>query len=144
MIVECVVSHLMLLMPVCCCGHLRPHACDCQLLQEKCNQCSRLTKADHSSRHHLCHDCDYYRRHPVLPPLPPSPPPASLSPPPEASLFGRPSGCIDQLTEVERAAIITLHKVGWAGHDIADVIKCSENTVWSQPCVGAASFWCSI
>lgn len=44
-------------------------------------------------------------------------------------MFGRPSGCIDQLTQVERAAIITLHKVGWIGRDIAQTIKCSENTV---------------
>jgi transposase len=50
----------------------------------------------------------------------PSPPPA---------LFGRPDGCIDQLTEVERAAIVTLHKVDWLHKDIAQVIKCSENTV---------------
>lgn len=44
-------------------------------------------------------------------------------------MFGRMSGCIDQLTEVERSAIITLHKVGWTGREIADALKCSENTV---------------
>jgi len=44
-------------------------------------------------------------------------------------MFGRPSGCIDQLTTVERAAIITLHGVGWTGRDIAEAIKCSEQTV---------------
>lgn len=44
-------------------------------------------------------------------------------------MFGRPDGCIDQLTEVERAAIVTLHKIGWTGQHIAEVIKCSENTV---------------
>jgi transposase len=49
-------------------------------------------------------------------------------------MFGRPSGCIDQLTLVERAAIVTLHGVGWTGRDIAQAIKCSENTVslWLQ------------
>jgi transposase len=49
-------------------------------------------------------------------------------------MFGRPSGCIDQLTEVERAAIVTLHGMGWTGRDIAQAIKCSENTVslWVQ------------
>jgi transposase len=49
-------------------------------------------------------------------------------------MFGRPSGCIDQLTLVERAAIITLHGVGWTGRDIAQEIHCSENTVelWLQ------------
>jgi transposase len=44
-------------------------------------------------------------------------------------MFGRPSGCIDQLTLVERAAIVTLHGVGWRGRDIAQELHCSENTV---------------
>src|SRR6478752_2385591 len=44
-------------------------------------------------------------------------------------MFGRPSGCIDQLTFVERAAIVTLHGVGWTGRDIAQELRCSENTV---------------
>jgi transposase len=73
--------------------------------------------------HKLCHDCRFPSS---LPPLPPSPPPSS-SPPP--SIFNRPDHCIDQLSFIERAAIITLHKVGWTGCDIAHVIKCSDNTV---------------
>lgn len=44
-------------------------------------------------------------------------------------MFGRPSGCIDQLTEMERSAIITLDKVSWLHKDIAQVLHCSENTV---------------
>jgi transposase len=36
---------------------------------------------------------------------------------------------MDQLTMVERAAIITLHKVGWTGKDIAQELHTSENTV---------------
>jgi transposase len=44
-------------------------------------------------------------------------------------MFGRPSGCIDQLSLVERAAIVTLHGVGWTGRDIAQEFRCSENTV---------------
>ena len=44
-------------------------------------------------------------------------------------MFGRPSGCIDQLTTVERAAIVTLHGVGRTGRDIAHELHCSENTV---------------
>ena len=49
-------------------------------------------------------------------------------------MFGRPSGCIDQLTTVERAAIITLHGIGWTGRDIAQELHCSEQTVslWMQ------------
>lgn len=44
-------------------------------------------------------------------------------------MFGRPSGCIDQLSLVERAAIVTLHNVGWIGREIARELRCSENTV---------------
>jgi transposase len=49
-------------------------------------------------------------------------------------MYGRPSGCIDQLTLVERAAIVTLHGVGWSHCNIAKEIHCSENTVtrWVQ------------
>jgi len=55
-------------------------------------------------------------------------------------MFGRPSGCIDQLTTVERAAIITLHGIGWTGREIAQELHCSENTVslwltsWNETC----------
>jgi transposase len=54
------------------------------------------------------------------------------SPPP--SLFGRPQGCIDQLTEMERSAIVTLEKVGWLHKDIAQLLHCSESSVslWVQ------------
>jgi transposase len=44
-------------------------------------------------------------------------------------MFGRPSGCIDQLTLVERAAIVTLHGVGWTGRDIAQELHCDEHAV---------------
>jgi len=44
-------------------------------------------------------------------------------------MFGRPSGCIDQLTTVERAAIVTLHGVGWTVRAIAEELRCSEQTV---------------
>jgi transposase len=44
-------------------------------------------------------------------------------------LFSRPTGCIDQLTLVERAAIITLHGIGWAGRDIAQELHCDEHAV---------------
>jgi len=49
-------------------------------------------------------------------------------------MFGRPSGCIDQLTTVERAAIVTLHGIGWTGRDIAQELHCEEHAVtrWVQ------------
>jgi transposase len=81
---------------------------------------------DHASRHHLCRECDYHRRRVPLPPLPPSPPP---SPSPSLSIFGRPDDCIDQLTFIERAAIITLDQLNWKHTDIANKIHCSEKTV---------------
>lgn len=75
-----------------------------------------------------CRDC-YDERHPrlsSLPPLPPSPAPSS-SPPP--TLFDRPLGCLDQLTLVQRAAIITLDKIGYSRSEIAREIPCNLNTV---------------
>lgn len=44
-------------------------------------------------------------------------------------MFDRPDGCLDQLSIVERAAIVTLHGIGWTGRDIAHELRCSENTV---------------
>ncbi len=81
-----------------------------------------------SKKHgHECNDCHNAQLLSALhASLPPSPPPSS-SPPP--SMFGRPSGCIEQLTTVERAAIVTLHGVGWTGRDIAQELHCSENSV---------------
>jgi len=57
-------------------------------------------------------------------------------------MFGRPSGCIDQLTTVERAAIVTLHGIGWTGRRIAEELHCDEHAVtrwvhrWQDPLVG--------
>jgi transposase len=44
-------------------------------------------------------------------------------------MFGRPSSCIDQLTTVERAAIVTLHNTGWTGRAIAQELRCDEHAV---------------
>jgi transposase len=91
-----------------------------------CTQCNkwRAVRHKHGS---ICTHCiweqEQLKHHP---PLPPSPLPSSS---PSLSIFERPDGCIDQLTEVERAAIVTLHQVGWTGRDISHVLKCSENTV---------------
>jgi len=97
--------------------------------QEFCRSCHNCIEQP-SNRTHLCINCRHKQEasaHPhPLPPLPPSPPPSSSLPP---SMFGRPTGCIDQLTLVERAAIVTLHGVGWTGRDIAQELRCSENTV---------------
>jgi transposase len=88
--------------------------------------CTKRIETAHKGRHYFCAQHQHEHRYPPSASAPTSPiPPAS--PPP--GLFGRPSGCIDQLTLVERAAIITLHKTGWNGRDIAQTIKCSENTV---------------
>ena len=85
-------------------------------VQFVCSLCLkwRSVKRKHGT---ICNDCHYeqqsLRAHP---PLPPSPPPHVSPPPP---LFDRPSGCIDQLTLVERAAIITLDKIGHSRSEIA-------------------------
>src|SRR4051794_31058845 len=105
--------------------------CDvaCLLLlvrQFLCTHCNKWKEVRHKHGR-VCTHCiweqEQLKQHP---PLPPSPTP-SLSPPP--SMFGRVSGCIDQLTTVERAAIVTLDKVGWLHKDIAEALHCSENSV---------------
>ena len=73
--------------------------------------------------HKLCHTC---RFPPTLPPLPSSPSP---SPSPPSPISTRPEGCIDQLSETVRAAIITLHKVNYSIEEIAEIIHCSEKTI---------------
>jgi transposase len=45
------------------------------------------------------------------------------------SMFGRPSGCVDQLTEVERAAIVTMWKLDVPRDEIACKMHCHLNTV---------------
>jgi transposase len=99
--------------------------------QRRCPACERWKPLARFARHETCSAC----RSPVLqsrednPSSPPTPCPATSAHSPPQPLFDRPDGCIDQLTQVERAAIVTLHKVGWTGRDIAQVIHCSENTV---------------
>jgi transposase len=44
-------------------------------------------------------------------------------------MYGRPNGCIDQLTLVERAAIVTLHNIGYTKSEIAEEIHCSDKSV---------------
>ena len=93
--------------------------------QEKCRDCDHWTKP-RSDRTHRCADCA--RRHREQQQESPDSSTTAASSPP-LSFFGRPSGCIDQMSEIERSAIITLHEIGWTGIDIAHALKCSENTV---------------
>src|SRR4051812_30045756 len=63
----------------------------------------------------------------------------SLTSPPESfpssssssqvSFLGRDDDSHLPLAEKERAAIVTLHEAGWTGKDIAELLKCSEQTV---------------
>jgi len=92
-------------------------------VQEYCALCPARLDTRSNDGHKLCSAC---RCPPALPPLPPSPSP-SASPPP--TLFDRPNGCIDQLTLIERAAIVTLAKIGHSRSEIARQIPCSLNTV---------------
>jgi transposase len=92
----------------------------------------RTWKAAHGKHGSKCTDCHHQQqREAPYAAAAASAPSAQSSAP---SLFGRPEGCLDQLTEVERAAIVTLHAVGWTGRAIAQTLKCSENTVtlWVQ------------
>lgn len=106
--------------PGCLCG-----------LQHPCKQCGRLVTARQGDWHRLCSACDHERRYPSSAA---AAAPAPSAPSAPLSLFGRPSGCIDQLTEVERAAIVALDKVGWLHKEIAQRIPCSGKTIslWVQ------------
>jgi transposase len=117
-----------------CCGRLlcclfTPVHAGC--LQFECSVCGQRKAARHKHGS-KCSDCHNQQHRQPSAAAAAAPAPAERSPP--LSMFGRPAGCIDQLTVVERAAIVTLHKVGWTGRDIAQAIKCSENTVslWVQ------------
>ena len=103
-----------------------PSLPDCTI-QHQCTGCQHWKTAAHMHGKQ-CRDC-YNQEHPPHPAFTAAastPPPSTSSP---LSMFGRPTGCIDQLTTVERAAIVTLHQLGWTGQDIAQTLKCSENTV---------------
>src|SRR5680860_142888 len=102
------------------------HAVPMLSVQFLCPVCDtwKAVRHKHGSK---CSDChNQQHRHPADAAAAATPPAAHSPPPP---LFGRPSGCIDQLTIVERTAIVTLHKLGWLHKDIALRIPCSEKTV---------------
>jgi transposase len=91
-----------------------------------CRQCGAATTTHDGEKHGLCPDCNHARRYTSSAS---AAQPALAASSPSPSLFGRPTGCIDQLTLVERAAIATLHGVGWTGRAIAQELRCSEQTV---------------
>jgi transposase len=98
--------------------------------QGNCTDCGIPIHIRHDT--HQCSECAEKRRHGGHHAEVPSATTDQKDQPTAAaatSMFGRPSGCIDQLTLVERAAIITLHGIGWTGRDIAQQLHCSENTV---------------
>ena len=73
-----------------------------------------------------CRQQEHKEEKPIDAPTSPSPPPLSL--------FGRPAGCIDQLSETERAAIVTLHKVGWCQESKRKPMHadtCTRTNAWS-------------
>lgn len=95
-------------------------------VQYHCNTCSKWKPV--SKKHgHECNDCHNAQLLSALHESLPSSPPPSHSPPPP--LFDRPQGCVDQLTLVQRAAIVTLDKIGHTRSEIAQEIPCSLNTV---------------
>ena len=106
---------------------LRPAATGCLfcmlLPQEHCTQCQAWLEKRHADGHRLCQAC----RHPSAAAAAAAV--ACAEPSSSLSMFGRPSGCIDQLTTVERAAIVTLDKLGWLHKDIAHELRCDEHAV---------------
>jgi transposase len=99
------------------------------LIKIKCKMCENWFTSNIGDRHHLCKTCKHERYYPsssATSAPSSSAPSSSFSSP---SLFDRPEGCIDQLTIEQRAAIITLHRIGMLAKDIAIKIPCSANTV---------------
>ena len=92
-------------------------------LHVQCERCGHWMSKAKASGHRLCLSCCH------APAAAAAAASASSAPSSSASMFGRPSGCIDQLTLVERAAIVTLHGVGWTGCDIAQELHCDEHAV---------------
>jgi transposase len=99
--------------------------------QRRCPGCSHWKAIGKFARHQTCSDCrSPAQQHEAKDESSAAAAaPAPTEPPSPLSMFGRPSGCIDQLTTVDRAAIVTLHGIGWTGRDIAQELRCSENTV---------------
>lgn len=99
--------------------------------QRLCPGCHKQKELSKFQRHATCRECRSPASHPAeegaLPAAAAVSSPSTPSSP--VGLFGRPSGCIDQLTFVERAAIVTLHGVGWTGRDIAQELHCDEHAV---------------
>ena len=80
------------------------------MLQFLCCSCAKWKDVQHKHGAQ-CNDCHHHWRA-LQQPLPEHERSLSPSPPPP-TLFNRPPGCIDQLTLVQRAAIITLDKIGY-------------------------------
>jgi transposase len=98
--------------------------------QAHCTDCGALISAPHRVRQcNACHERRRLHAREGEPASPAAATAASVTPSPQLSPFGRPAGCCDQLTLVERAAIVTLHGVGWAGRDIAAELRCDEHAV---------------
>jgi transposase len=95
--------------------------------QEYCLDCgSHLSSSDRHSRHRRCLTCRQKRREPSTPlPSSPSLPPSShLSP-----LFGRESSVGHPLSSIERAAAVTLTRIGETQQQTAERIGCTRQTV---------------
>jgi hypothetical protein len=79
-------------------------------LSQHCKDCGKQFRQNTQDKRRQCKDCHDEQRHPAHPSLPASPTSSSSSSSSVPSpLFDRPQGCIDQLSTVERAAIVTLH-----------------------------------
>lgn len=104
------------------------------MCQHRCSGCGRML--GYSSRHTKCTKCQNEEKNStvvqnshIIPPSSSAVSPLSPSPPPPLSMYGRMKGCIDQLSVVERAAIVTMHNLNWTGQRIAQEIHCSEQSV---------------
>jgi transposase len=93
--------------------------------QEYCKQCGVRSRRVAADKHHLCSDCNHRRRYESTPV--PSSSTSSLSPP--ISLFNREPSSSHHLTEVERAAAVTLRRLGETQQEVADQLGTTRQAV---------------
>lgn len=101
------------------------------LTHERCRVCGRWIEVNRASRHHLCRQCKHVQQYG---PQSTSLPTPVRSPSPVHTLFGHDSSSHSHLTDVERAAIVTLSQLHITRPEIAEKIPCDVKAVsrWSQ------------
>jgi transposase len=103
------------------------------LFQFKCPSCQKWKKK-RLNYEKICSACEYQQykqQHPSTTSTSSTLTTTVTSPPPRITppLFTRPQGCIDQLSDIERSAIVVYANDNHSTKEISNKIHCSEKTV---------------